>query len=304
MKRTTARYRKLPDLILTSDWHLRDDTPPCRTDDFQAAQWRKVEEVSNLQKEYKCPMLHAGDLLHHWKPSPWLISKAIEALPEKFVTVFGQHELPNHSLDLVDKSGSYTLMKAGVIEWIREAGNFGQEPALIHKNFFHSWNWANEDRKVAAWHRFVWDGKNIPWPDCVELTARKVLKKYPQFDLIVTGDHHKPFTYEYEGRLLVNCGCLTRQVADYADHRPRVYLWYSDSNTVVPHFLDAPKGVVSREHLEEKEQRDQRIDAFVAKLSDTWEVSLSFEENLKRFVSTNKLRKSVVDLIYKSLEEQ
>ena len=29
--------KKLPDAILAADWHLRPDTPMCRTDDFFAA---------------------------------------------------------------------------------------------------------------------------------------------------------------------------------------------------------------------------------------------------------------------------
>ncbi len=160
----------------------------------------------------------------------------------------------------------------------------------------------SSSRGVAVWHHFVWDGKELPWPGCEEMTAKKVLKKYPQYDLIVTGDHHKPFVCEYEGRLLVNPGCLTRQVADYTDHKPRVYLWYADTNTVEPYYLTAQEGAVSREHIEVKEERDKRIDAFVSRLSDEWEVGLSFEENLKRFISSNQLRKSVVDLIYKALE--
>lgn len=303
MKRKDPVKERTPDLILTSDWHLRDDAPPCRIDDFQEAQWGKVQEVSRLQQKYDCPVLHAGDLFHHWKPSPWLISRAIEELPMKFFTIAGQHDLPQHSLDLVDKSGIYALWTAGAIEWTEKAGNFGQDPADA-KDDLSLWKWnLTPGRRVGVWHHFVWDGKVVPWPGCDEITAQQVLKKYPQYDLIVTGDHHKPFIYEYKGRLLVNCGCLTRQVADYANHQPRVYLWHADTNSVSIKYLNiADEPVVSREHIEEKEQRDQRIDAFISRLSDTWEVGLSFEENLKRFIGSNQLRKPVIDLLYKALE--
>lgn len=284
---------KKADLILTSDWHLRDDTPSCRTDNFEESQWRKVAQIAALQEEHNCPVLHAGDLFHHWKPSPYLISMAIYHLPKDFVTVAGQHDLPQHNMDLFHKSGMNTLLQAGAISWIKEGGNFGQEVG--------SW-FSYKGKKVGVLHRFVWDGKNIPWPDCDEITARQLLKDNPEFDLIVTGDYHKPFTYEYKGRLLVNCGCLTRQVADYADHKPRVWLWEASSNTVSPVYLVVEKGVVNREHIDKKEEREKRIDAFISRLTDEWEVSISFEENLKRFVSSNKIRKSVVDLIHKAME--
>lgn len=280
------------DLILTSDWHLRDDTPSCRIDDFQDTQWKKVEQVLKLQNQYECPVLHAGDLFHHWKPSPWLISQAIARLPNEFYTVAGQHDLPQHNLHAIKNSGLYTLVVAGVVELFEDAGNFGQEIAEYHM----------KGRKVGVWHHFVWDGKNIPWPGFEGLSAREVLKQNPQFDLIVTGDNHRPFTYEYKGRLLVNCGCLTRQAADYDTHQPRVWLWNAETNTVKAHFLKVDKGAVSRKHIEEVEVRTKRIDAFISRLSEEWEVSVSFEENLKRFISSNKIRKSVLDLIYKSLD--
>lgn len=292
------------DLILTSDWHLRDDTPSCRTDNFEEAQWLKVTQVAQLQKDYACPVLHAGDLFHHWKPSPYLISKAIYHLPDDFYTVAGQHDLPQHNLDLFEKSGMNTLLQAKAVNWIRK-GNFGQEvgTALIFPpRKIASASYQQPSRKVGVLHRFVWNGKEWPWPECQEKTAKEILKENPDFDLIVTGDYHRPFTYEYKGRLLVNCGCLTRQVADYDNHRPRVWLWNAVDNTVRPEYLVAEKGVISRDHIEVQEEKNKRLEAFIARLSDEWEVSVSFEENLKRFISTNHVRKSVVDLVYKAME--
>jgi DNA repair exonuclease SbcCD nuclease subunit len=284
------------DLILTADWHLREDTPSCRTDNFWESQWTKVTQVAALAEELNCPVIHAGDLFHYWKPSPFLISYAISYLPKNFYTVAGQHDLPQHNLDLFSKCGLNTLVQSKSVIHLRE-GNFGQKigNALLfpHRKI---------DRKVGVWHHFVWDGKNIPWPSCDEMTAKQVLKDNPDFDLIVTGDYHKPFTYEYKGRLLVNCGCLTRQVADYADHKPCVWLWDAETNTVSQFHLLHEKGVVSREHIGAKEEREKRMDAFIQRLSDEWEVSISFEENLKRFISVNRIRKEVIDLVHKAME--
>lgn len=274
--------------------------PSCRIDNFEEAQWDKVAQVAALQQEHNCPVLHAGDLFHHWKPSPYLISKTIIYLPSRFYTVAGQHDLPQHNLELFNKCGMHTLLQAKAINWIGTdlEGNFGQGvgafPAVFHDG--------NQGRTVGVWHHFVWDGKNIPWPGFEGMSARQVLKANPEFDLIVTGDYHKPFTYEYKGRLLVNCGCLTRQAADYENHKPRVWLWNAETNTVKAHFLKIEQGVISRDHIEVQEERNKRLDAFIARISDEWEVSVSFEENLKRFISSNRIRKSVVDLVHKAME--
>lgn len=294
------------DLILTADWHLREDTPPCRTDNFWESQWTKVLQVAALQEELGCPVLHAGDLFHHWKPSPFLISHSIANLPKQFYTVAGQHDLPQHSLELFHKCGLNTLIQADKVNWIQSAGNWGQGVGTAFRSTDRNVNSLSGakplDRQVGVWHHMVWDGKEEPYPGCKEAPAKQILKDNPEFDLIVTGDNHRPFTYQYKGRLLVNCGCLTRQVADYANHRPCVWLWEAKTNTVSPFFLVAQKGVVSREHIEVKEERDKRLDAFISRLSNEWEVSISFEENLKRFITSNRLRKSVIDLLYKALD--
>ena len=65
------------DLILTSDWHLRESTPECRTDDFWEAQWKKIDFIKELSEKHGAFVFVAGDIFHHWKPSPNLIRKTI-----------------------------------------------------------------------------------------------------------------------------------------------------------------------------------------------------------------------------------
>ena len=62
--------------ILCGDVHLREDSPICRTDDVWAAQWKKIDFISDLQKTHDCPVLCSGDLFDYWKPSPNLLTFA------------------------------------------------------------------------------------------------------------------------------------------------------------------------------------------------------------------------------------
>jgi DNA repair exonuclease SbcCD nuclease subunit len=281
------------DLILTADWHIREDSPLCREpDEFWASQERKVRKVRKLQKKYKCPVLHSGDLFHHWKPSPYLLSWCFLNLPDQFYTIYGQHDLPQHNYELRTKSGIYALEKGGKLTTY-EGGSWGRAPITCFLSM---------ERKATMIHRFVWDGKKVPWPNCEEITSTELLKECPEYDLIVTGDHHKPFTTKYDGRLLVNPGCLTRQDASYKAHRPRVYLYNAEINTAEAHFLDVEESVISRDHLERAKKRETRISAFVSSLSEEWESANSFESNLDRFIKENKQRKPILDIIYKSIE--
>ena len=287
MKRNT----KKPDAILTADWHLREDTPVCRIDDFEKTLWRKVRFIADLQKTYDVNVYHAGDLFHHWKPSPRLLSLCIRYLPKKFYTVYGNHDLPQHSMQLKEKSGVNTLAEAKIIEIIAGAGNWNEIPRpIIHGN-----------KKIGLWHKLVYAGKT-PFPGIDESAlANKVLRKHKEFDLLITGDNHKSFICRDGNRLLVNPGCITRQrVGDQDD--PCVYLWYADTNTVKEVFLPVDYKAVDNDHLKRKEEREERIDAFITKLNTDNMLSINFVENLRIFEASNSINSNVMQIVYNSLD--
>jgi DNA repair exonuclease SbcCD nuclease subunit len=277
-------------------------------DNFWDTQWKKIRFILNLAKELEVPIIIGGDFFHHWKPSPYLLATTIGIIKTYaaayytiLYTVYGQHDLPDHNFDLNYKSGLYTLEKADVVK-ILPIGNWGQSPEFgpgyKAPTIFHE-----PARPMTVWHKFVWDGKEIPWPGCDELTADQVLDKYPQYDLILTGDHHKPFVHEKDGRLLVNPGPITRQNADN-DFKPRVYLWYDDDNKVEPVYLPIEEGVITREHIDKAKHRTEKLQSFVQRLDAKWEVSVSFLRNLKQYVSANKIRDHITSIIYKSIENE
>lgn len=299
MIRKEPRYQnrdadRQADLIITGDWHLMENNPVCRTDDFaETTQWKKVDWVSNLQKQFNCPVLHTGDLFDFWKPSPELLSKATQHLPDQFFTVYGNHDLPQHNLELAKKCGIYNLAINGRLT-IMEGCHWMQTPDTAMASVI-------KQRMVLGYHIMTYQGVE-PWPGCTDPKAAKLLRQYPQFDLICTGDNHKPFTETYEGRWLVNPGSIFRMTADQINHKPRVYLWYADDNSINMKYLPIDDNVISRDHLDAKAERDGRIDAFIDKLDDNFETSLSFEENLEQFRQANQIRQSVMNIIYKSIE--
>jgi len=300
MKRTNKKKKSLSvDAILTADWHLRESTPTCRTDDFEEAQWAKVKQVSELQQKHGCPILHAGDLFDHWKPSPRLLSLASENMPDDFISVYGNHDLPQHSLDLVHKSGLYNLIINGKVERLEYAGE------RIDVGFDNSWFHIKE-RSILLTHVYTYTGK-VPFPGAEsEPTGNWLLDEHPDFDLIVTGDNHIPFVCKEDERYLVNPGSLTRQKSDQIDHRPRVYLYNARKNKIKKHYLDVPDGeeVISRVHIEKKEERDERISAFVERLGTEWEADLDFEENLNRFIKENDISEETEEICFKALDAE
>jgi len=284
-----------PTIIICGDIHLREDQPICRTDSFLDAQWRKLDFIWQLQKQYDCLVLCGGDLFENWKPSPYLLTETIKHLPNQFYTVYGNHDLPNHNLDLAYKSGINTLKEAGKLEVLPDC-SWGQTP---DKGFYIP----EIHKSILVWHILTYS-KKLPFPGCKESSARVLLKKYPQFPLIITSDNHQTFVEEYQGRYLINPGSMTRQKSDQIDHKPCVFLWEASTNKIEQVFLPIEPGnlVITREHIEKDEARDSRIQAFIEKLTDESITDVNFQDNLKQFLSQNPLKKSVVNYIYKALE--
>lgn len=288
---------KKADAILCSDIHLREDTPTCFTGDFQKEQWVALDVIKIHQELHNCPVYHAGDLFHHWKPSPWLLSKTMQYIPNNFHTVLGQHDLPQHNLDLVQKSGVWTLMEAGKVKLLHSC-HYGQTPDQMMVPLSDI-----TKHDILIWHRMTYI--QPPYPGATGGNARQVLMKYPQYKLIVTGDNHQSFSIGHDGRLLVNPGNMTRQVADQIDFQPRVALWYADTNTIEWINLPKQENVITREHIERKEARTSRIEAFIKQLNmDDWKAELSFEENLENFFVTNDVREPVKQIIYKAIDNE
>lgn len=293
MQRT--RNIKYPDAILCGDLHLRDSVPICRTDDFISVQWKKMDFICELQQKFDCVVLCGGDVFDHWKPSPYLLAETIKHLPDKFYTVYGNHDLPQHSLNLADRCGVNVLKEAKILT-VLEGVHFGQEVQKEKSNQY----FAIKNRLILVWHYLTYI--TAPFPGATGGNAQVILRKYETPSLILTSDNHQSFYTTYEGRLLVNPGNLTRQTADQIDFQPRVALWYADTNTIEWVNLPMQEGVISREHIERTEQRDARIDAFVSKLNTEYETELSFEDNLEKFFAVNDVREPVKQIIYKCLE--
>jgi DNA repair exonuclease SbcCD nuclease subunit len=285
---------KYPTLIASADWHLREDIPECYLGDYWQDQWAAVDFIKDLQLKYNCPVVCAGDLFDHWKPSPNLIREAIIHMPKQFYTIYGQHDLPQHNLQLADKCG-INVLKADKTLTVLPECHWDQTPkegSLYLPNF---------NCHILVWHIMNYTGKE-PWPGAPIPMAAKLLRQYPQFPLIITGDNHKTFHEDHEGRWLINPGSLMRMKADQVDHKPCVYLWFAEDNSIQQVYIPIKQGIISREHIEKEEERDARIDAFVTRLDTDWEAALSFRQNVETFKLNNQVRTSVMAIVYKAME--
>lgn len=279
------------DAILCSDIHLRDSIPVARIDDYWLAQEKKIKFISDLQKEHDCLIFCAGDIFHKAKSSQYLEAWAIDFLPP-MTCIAGQHDLPNHNFENLNKSSLGVLQSAGIVNVLNiPFGDIGVVYEIKNK-------------KIAMTHRMILKPDDKQDKIIGGMDTIKLLKKYPEYDLILTGDNHKSFTVEHEGRLLVNPGSMMRMTAGQINHKPRVYLWDAEKNEVEIVYLPIEKDVISREHIEIQKEKDAKIEAFINRMKQDYEIDISFDSNMKSFLQSNEVRPSVEKIIWEEMRCQ
>jgi DNA repair exonuclease SbcCD nuclease subunit len=295
--------------ILVSDVHLLSKNPVARIDNLVEAQVAKLECVLRLAEQEQMVILQAGDLFD--KPRSWTTLEIATRLLRRYnaimMNVYGQHDTYMYSDETRGRTSLGVLANAGLIHllcdtpWNPEAGvsvygaNYGHYLPAPERSTFN----------VGVIHAGISDAPL--WPGHEYTHADKYLAANYGYDLILCGDIHRKFEVWDGGRLLVNTGPMLRKEASEYNmgHMPQVAIF--DTVTRKLEWVSLPaepaRAVLSREHIERRDDAEDLLDEFVAKIkSDTKEKSgVSFIENLWKFVSDNEIDKDVVDVLARTV---
>lgn len=283
-------------LVACADLHLRDSTPTCRTDDYWKAQENKFQFLIDTAIEKECDIYCAGDFFHKAKSSSFLEAWAIGELFNlkeaglKFHVIPGQHDIPSHNIELISHSSLWVLEKAEVINLYSTAfeqpTELGEEIMMIHKMI-------HKDKPI---HK-----------DIISTKASALLSKYQEAKVIISGDNHIPFLVQNSSfkNYLINCGSMMRMTADQSDYKPRFYFIEIDKKKNKFYCSDIyypiDSNVIDSSYLAIEKERDKRMDSFVNRISESYEIDLDFEKNLENFFKTNKIRKPVQEKCWEAL---
>jgi len=257
------------------------------------------------------PFICGGDLLDQARSDQeleqWLISLFKHYLVP-IICVPGQHELPNHSLSQYKRSSLAVLEAAGVItvltkemdavtygDWAIWGCAWGETPDESMRD--------PKRRNMLIWHKMV--TQDPLWPGQELVQPGRLLRLYPWYDLIVTGDNHQTIIdatrMDSHGKVrrLINPGSMMRQTAAQIDHRPCVFRWEGDQLAPEQIFLPIADDVLDLTQLQEEKARDGRIEAFVERLETPAEIGLEFEVNLKAHFLANPVRREVKDFCWR-----
>ena len=310
MKRTRKPSRTA-DAIITADIHLTESVPVSRTDDYKAAQLKKLEFLRQLQEQHHdCPILDGGDVFAQWKSSPWLLLQAYHHLPMRMITVPGNHDLPEHSIKQYWKSSLALLEDIEKIHVLHEEQLFREVKVFQVFGYGHGeydpsleLDWCGSGRKILILHEMVFPNGSPPWPGVAGYEASTLLENHPEVDLIIVGHNHNGFVEEHNGQLVVVPGSMMRISADKANYNPRCYLYYAEDNKVDPVYYPIDKDVHSFNHIAEPKAREERLSAYIERMNFQWEMGMSFRGNLEDFFKKNETPKPVKRVIWQAIEK-
>lgn len=302
--------------IMVSDIHLSLEPPIARSGepDWLEAQKRQLDQLYFLAEEkYGVPILCAGDLFHSWKVSPELINFALINLPNNMYCIPGQHDLPNHSLDQMNRSGFGVMVKTGKInylapnEWWRvETPNqyinvkgfpWGYTPTSS-KTALHT---HGNDLKVAMVHAYCWDNTHgYPGADKSTYVGKYDLKG---FDVALFGDNHQQFLTKNKKTTVFNHGCFIQRASNERHFTPRVGLLHEDGSVSL-HTLNTSKDVwLPEEKALRLEETTTNIKGLLRMMDSLGDSSEDFRVAMKTYFRQFGVPKSVRVIIEAALDQ-
>lgn len=271
--------------INTADLHCTLNRPRCRVDDdWMLAQGNVLRFILGKAREYECPLVINGDIFDTSVSGVelvnWLLGIFLEYPDVLVYAIPGNHDLPYHNLENIDRSAYGVLQKSGLIKTDANMFPFGTDTVETVLGM-----------ETVFIHRLVME-KDPGFRMGNMITAGDLLSQYTDAKWIFTGDNHEGFAFVKDGRYVINPGSPMRLSADQKDYTPRIYFVDTDTELFEEIEVPDPVDMVVTDYLQKDKDRDQRIQEFVGKMKNTSPgqgiegIGYSFEDNLKRHYVT------------------
>lgn len=277
--------------ILTADWHLRNTKPRCRLDDdWDKTQIKMLMQIEFIAKKRNCDVYVVGDIFHSNSDTSFKNIQMVQSFAKnladndlRMYLLAGNHDLPYHSSENIDKSAIGILLQSENISLI----------PVTDKVSATNFDIESQNKEIIFKHVLCFpDDKSIP-PNVNAITAKELLGQYDKAKWIFTGDYHHNFHFKANGCHVVNSGCLIRQVSDMKDYVCGVY--YVDTDNEIVEFIQLKDDVsmVDDTYILKQNEKEERIEEFITKLTDTQSVSLDFLDNVEKALLENDLDESL-----------
>jgi predicted phosphodiesterase len=229
--------------------------------------------------------------------------------------VAGNHDLPYHRLQDVQRSAYWTLVKAGTVKHLNP-DLYG----LIHDNglVLDGFSWGHERTipktktkggiNVAVVHDYCWKKGlgDYPGVDREKHFAGQV-QRFSAYDVVIFGDNHKPFVCQSTRPVVINCGgFMVSDSTEVGVHQPSAWLLY-DNLSVERMRLD-----ISQDQYNKPENRLGMVRgyegadtvAFCKIIHSLKEHGIDYREEVIRMMETTNVHPKVKTLTMQHLGEE
>lgn len=284
-------------LVFSSDFHLRNDQPVSRTDDFLQVQNDTLKFIAQICKQNNADLIIAGDIFNKAKQEnmQFLINDLYNIFKKiNIYFIAGNHDLLFHSIENFEKCNIGLLDKFD--DWNHITNSNGI------KFFDYGMEISNSINNICVMHRYC-EIDSLPEYISDGITAKLLLEKY-NYNYFIVGDNHKAFEYEKDGRFVFNAGCITRQSINEKDYKPSIILFDTEKKEYEKIYLpDNQQNVWKEEQITQQIKRENRIDGFINLIGTDKSISLDYINNLKKHCQENKIEKEIINEIEFMLEE-
>lgn len=275
--------------LLTSDWHIGAKCST-RKDNLTETQYKKIKWILELaKKEQVEAIVHAGDFFDRPTVGLDILRMYCELLKEykryyDIWAVYGQHDLPYHSLKLKNHSALTLLETIGLVKILKRQAN---EWGVVGCSFNEV---IPEKEGILVIHKLILKERKEVYQDQF-MTAKELLKLY-DYDIIISGDNHEFFIEEYEGKILFNCGSIVRLRKCEAVRKPKVVIYHLIKD--VYRVYDIP---INLDCFVDDSDFNVKIDNFISQIRFSCPEEISVKKYLTEILSSDKICQKTKDLL-------
>lgn len=307
-----------PLILAVADLHLQPRPPTSRAErDWFAVMEAYLNRIAQIADEHEVPVLCAGDLFDHWRPSPELINFALDTVPDMYA-IPGQHDLPHHRLDLMQRCGYGTLVRARKVECLYCRGKARKLSLHGYGVHLHGTGWGekivpidypqDDIVNVLVAHQYIARNLKEAYPGAPRDVKVNTLGCIQGYDFAVFGDNHRPFFAKVHSTSVVNCGSTVRRKVTEASYTPSAWLltMLDDEPMAYRMALEDNEADVWREGVDLRdgdEEPMRELDDFIKELGALSNNALEFTEAVVEYLDTHKIGGTIRELILRALNK-
>lgn len=301
-------------ILALGDSHIDDKAPVCRRDEnYLETVFLKLRFIVETALENKVDaIIHAGDLFERSRPDQAQLLEImimdvfkplrIKGIP--FITIPGNHDLPYHNLNNLNRSSLGVLGATGTVQILNKPHTtfLNQIQVTGFPYGVDIENKTGNNFGIAVIHEYIFE-RSVP-PFMTGYTVRDLVELYPGWEIIISGHNHQSFAREIDGTLVINPGGILRTTGADLNKKPRIALIDIDDVKGTLKWIEIPviRDNVSAEHLDAQHERDERISAFVDQMKNNSVSGLDFIANLEKYIKENKLDDELKNKIWEIVQ--